>query len=219
MKKDFLKIIESSDRDFIPIDIDYKMAGMAKKDIDDQDYYDFIMESDNGGFFFGQSLHIYGFCEFPHYHNINFVNSTMTKEFGPMVDKLFSFGQDVFGNQYCFELESKRVIFFNIESGERKHLAPNFATWVEVLLGDCEYLTGYPISETWKSGHLLPYSHRLAPKLPFIVGGDYSVDNLYACESPIYLQIGAAIARQVYNLPDGSNVKISITKDRGYLSE
>lgn len=46
--------------------------------------------------------------------------------------------------------------------------------------------------------------------MPFILGGDYHVENLYAAIFPLYIQSSANIARQVYDLPDGTNYKLLI---------
>lgn len=208
----FSKILETKSIDFNSSEVDYETAAGLKKLITDSDYYDFIIKSVNGGFFFNRSLHIFGFCNFPDFHSVRSINKLLSSEYNLISQNLLSFAQDIFGNQFSFDLTSCEVNFFNIETGERKIIASNFAGWVEAILQDTEYLTGIRISEAWQSNNKLEFNQRLCPKIPFILGGKYSLDNLYATDFPNFFKTNAAIAIQVFNLPDGTEFKIEIFK-------
>lgn len=208
----FSKILETKSVVFKAPEVDYEIAAELKNLIADNEYYEFIINSGNGGFFFDQSLHIFGFCNFPDFHSVRSMNNLFKGEYGFIGQNILTFGQDVFGNQFAFDLSSFEVIFFNIETGERTVIASNFLGWVEAILHDNEYLTGIRISEAWKINSKLEFNQRLCPKIPFILGGEYSLDNLYATSFPDFIKSNAAIAIQVFNLPNGTEFKIEIVK-------
>jgi hypothetical protein len=47
---------------------------------------------------------------------------------------------------------------------------------------------------------------RLLPKLPFVLGGEYNLDNLYLANSVEGMRFRGSIARQIQNIPDGNKV-------------
>lgn len=51
---------------------------------------------------------------------------------------------------------------------------------------------------------------RLAPAIPFILGGEFSVDNLRAQQSVTAMRYRGSIAVQIRDLPDGGTVKLGI---------
>ena len=55
-------------------DIDNNLTDKYRKIIKDKDYFDFISESANGGFFLNCSLQFYSFVTTKNYQNIDFVN-------------------------------------------------------------------------------------------------------------------------------------------------
>lgn len=53
--------------------------------------------------------------------------------------------------------------------------------------------------------------HRLAPKLPFVVGGEYSIANLTLTRDSDLICFGAQVANQIARLADGAEIQISIS--------
>ncbi|PWV56389.1 SMI1/KNR4 family protein [Chitinophaga sp. S165] len=185
-------------------------VAICKLSVKDQDYFDFISFIENGGFFFGQSLQIYDHSNSHGFNNIIVVNSMFKKEFNFLFKDVFSFGQDIFGNQFVFDEHNGEVSLFNIESGQIDRLAKNFAEWMDVFVADVEYLTGRIYEQEWKADHEFPFDSRLQPKLPFVMGGDYSVSNFYINSYPSYISYNADMAKQIYNLKDGEKIKLNI---------
>lgn len=204
MIKNFSKVIDAKNQENRNFEFDYGMLSKFKQLIKDDSYFEFIIESDNGGFFFDQSLHIYGFTQDPDFHNIEVINMKINQEYGDIAKDLMFFGQDVFGNQFSFDLKNKQVIFFNIETGEREILASSFLDWIPVLLNQINYLTGNTLASEWSVHQRLELDQRLSPKIPFVTGGQYSLSNLYASNFPDYIKSNANIARQVVYLPEGT---------------
>ena len=47
-------------------------------------------------------------------------------------------------------------------------------------------------------------------KKPFVIGGEYVIENFYALTFPRYLEYNGDIAKQIAHLADGQKVKIVI---------
>lgn len=176
--------------------------------VNDKKYISFLNEV-NGGFFYESSLQLYGACLEPDFHNILYVNQILIKEYETLVEGLFFFGQDIFGNQFAFS--SKGVVLFNIETAEKEIIANDFEHWVTVLIEDIDFYTGVDFVSNLKEGNAKYYfNKRLCAKIPFIMGGDYVSENLYSQIFPKYLFSNANIAKQVYHLKDGTNINLII---------
>lgn len=115
------------------------------------------------------------------------------------------FAEDIFGGQ--FALRKSGVCAFNPETGEIEHLADSLESWAELILGDYEYLTGYPLGHEWQLGNgpLAP-GYRLVPIKPFVLGGQFDVLNLMPMESRHSMLLRAKLANRIRELPDGATV-------------
>lgn len=204
---DLKKLLDNNNDSLNKYDIDFLKLEKVKNIVSDKLYFDLIVENTNGGYFFDNSLHLYGYCNTPSYHNTEDINRILQKEYGEIIGNMFCFGQDVFGNQFGFE--SHKVYSFNIETGEKELLAKNFESWLILLYSDLDYLTGRDFVTLENKLKLV--NSRLCPKTPFIIGGEYNNDNFYVQHFPEYIKVNANIARQVYNLEEGTKVSIKIT--------
>lgn len=190
---------------------DTNMLKKFETKIDDAGYFDFLVKSKYVSFFFDYSIQIYGYNHGRSYNNIDEINILLDKEYGQIFNDLVSFGQDVFGNQFCFETLTKRIVLFNVETGEREQIAQNFIVWIKVLSAEIDYYSGKVLLRKWQSlGNELLSNQRLCPKIPFVAGGVYSEDNLYAGTYPAYLKAYANIARQVFGMKDGIKIQLKI---------
>ncbi len=199
--------------DFDPGEEDYAMLSDVKMKIDNSAYFDFIIDSQNGGFFYQQGIHVYGYSKSYDFHNVNYINACLADEYGKIFKDLLAFAQDLFGNQFCFDLENSNIIYFESETGERQVIASTFPQWLTIVENDKDYYAGIELLKQWTKTHAFPYNYRLCPKIPFIMGGEYVEDNLYSVEFPVFIRSYANIAKQVYGLPDGTPVKLVINKN------
>lgn len=178
----------------------------------DELYLDFMKEN-NGGYFYHNSLLLFGSTSEENQFNIIHINNLFKKYYKNIVDDLFFFGQDIFGNGFAFENEN--IILFNIESGQKEILANSFDGWLDVLYEDLDYYTGeslvYELNHSEREE--LTKEKRLCPKYPFILGGEYNIDNLVLKGYIENISYNADIAKQVYNLPEGSKIKIVINNE------
>lgn len=204
------ELLEERNQAFIHDGMNYATIKKYEKIISDIAYFDFIRKSKNGGFFYGKSLHLYGYSDNPDFHNAELINQILTEQFKDIVSGLFSFGQDIFGHQFAFDASRNKIVFFNIETGGKEIIANDFSDWIDLLLDETGYFTGKGLAEGWEEKNTLRFDQRLCPKIPFVLGGDYVLSNLYASNYPDFLISNANIANQTYGLPDGAKFKITI---------
>ncbi len=57
---------------------------------------------------------------------------------------------------------------------------------------------------------ILPVGKRLVPKIPFIMGGEYYIQNLYAEDTIESMKRTGNIANKINNFPDGTSIKSNI---------
>ena len=119
------------------------------------------------------------------------------------------FAEDIFGNQFCY-FENK-IYQFDAETGDKKYLAKNIEDWSNKILSEFNFLTGYSLAHDWqlKNG-TIPYKMRLIPTKLFILGGEYSIDNLRLVDSLEGLKIRGPIAQSILNLENKTKVKINL---------
>ncbi|HEX7844217.1 MAG TPA: hypothetical protein VF476_00370 [Chitinophagaceae bacterium] len=172
--------------------------------ITDPDYFGFVIEMDNRGFFSSNSLQFYLYCESRDFRNIKTVNEVLAIEFEDLMKKFVSIGQDIFGNQFIVSIETGAFSFFNIESGEKVEMGKSFREFMEILVRGIDYYSGVSFLIEW--GKQLELNERLYPIKPFVIGGQYQKDNFCKLEFPTYLSLYGDIARQISNLPNDTRV-------------
>lgn len=122
---------------------------------------------------------------------------------------LVFFAEDAFGSQ--FGIQGHCVVSFDPETGELASLAADLDDWAATVLKEYEVLTGYPLGHAWQEEHgALPEGQRLVPKVPFVLGGEFSVDNLHALDAVQGMKLRGSIASQIRDLPDGTEVVFSV---------
>lgn len=133
--------------------------------------------------------------------------------FGAWAEGLWFFAEDLFGVQFALLRGSAEVWTFDPETGERSLFASDVEDWCSRLLSDPESTTGYLLAKAWQDVHgPLPQGRRLVPSIPFVLGGAYSVSNLWASDAVEGMRSRAAVARQIADLPDGARVRITVTE-------
>jgi len=128
-----------------------------------------------------------------------------------MADGYLFFAEDVFGGQ--FAIKDGTVFSFDPETGEVDVMAQTMESWAAVLLDDYEVNTGYPLAHEWQVHNgALPDGIRLIPKRPFVLGGDFLVENLYPLGSVQGMRLRAELAHQLRDLPDGATVNFTVVE-------
>lgn len=127
-----------------------------------------------------------------------------------LADDLFCFGQDLFGTQFAV-LGNRQVIAFDAETGERTVLGASLGDWAGWLLADPDVNGTYGIATAWQDENgALDHDRRLVPWRFFVLGGEYELSNLVAKPAVECMRIRGPVARQVHDLPDGAEIRLSV---------
>lgn len=130
-------------------------------------------------------------------------------EYQGMADGCLFFAEDVFGGQFC--IKGDKVFTFDPETGGFEYLADDIEGWAAAIIGEYDVLTGYPLARQWQDRNgPLPANKRLLPKLPFVAGGEFELDNLYLADAVEGMEFRAGIANKIRNLPDGSQIRFDL---------
>lgn len=166
-----------------------------------------IFEVRNGFYAFVSSLRVFG-SGGGHESDIVRHNSDegWRSEFGTLTEGCFFFGEDVFGGKFC--VKNGGFYHFNPHTGEFCFMAHDLNSWASEVLSNYELWTGYPLAYEWQEKHgPLKVGNRLFPKTPFLLGGDYEIDNLWSGDGLDGLGFCAFIAGATIELPDGTEVR------------
>lgn len=126
-----------------------------------------------------------------------------------LADACVFFAEDVFGGQFC--ARANGIHSFEPETGALALIANDLDGWACQILDDYDALTGYSVAHSWqKRCGAIAANTRLLPKVPFVTGGAYDVENLYAHDSTKGMLSRANLAVQIRDLPDGAAIKWKI---------
>ncbi len=172
-----------------------------------------LLHTRNGFYAFESALHVFPGAVHENEITLSRWNSfeLWRFEYGDLAEGALFFAEDAFGDQFC--IYGENVCSFAAETGELKPFAESLESWAEHILKDYQVLTGYPLLHLWqeKNGSL-PIGSRLMPKLPFVLGGEYSLDNLYALSAVSGMRSRGNLARQIKDVPDGSRVQFRLVE-------
>jgi hypothetical protein len=129
-------------------------------------------------------------------------------DYGELVAGHLFFAEDLFGGQ--FSIAGERVVSFDSETGEVAVVAESIDEWLARLCGeDGDVLTGRILADKWREAHgPLRQGQRLVPFQPFVLGGDFSIDNLKAMDSVDAMRARGPIAQQLKEIPDGTELEL-----------
>jgi hypothetical protein len=129
--------------------------------------------------------------------------------FGGMADGFLFFAEGVLGGQ--FAIRADEVFSFDPETGQHELLASSIEGWADRLLVDYALLSGFPLARRWQRAHgpLAP-GMRLVPRIPFVLGGEFDVSNVYALDAAEGMRVRGELAVQIRDLADGAKVQYRI---------
>jgi hypothetical protein len=121
------------------------------------------------------------------------------------------FAEDIFGVQFC--IKDDAVNSFDPETGELVVVARNLEDWSRWIFEDAKTRTGWPLAHLWQQREgTFKLGTRLLPKVPFVLGGQFAIENLYALNDAEGMRFRASIANQLHDCPDGSKVALNIKR-------
>ncbi len=169
-----------------------------------------LLERSNGFYAFESALHVYpsrsavaGRVTLSEWN----APATWRESYRDLVDaSAYFFAEDIFGNQ--FALIEGNFVGFEPETGEIEVLASSAQDWAAAIVADWRQLTGFVTAHDWQVANGgVAEGQRLLPRQPFVLGGEFSVDNLQSVSAAIGMQVRAELALQIRDLPDGSKIK------------
>jgi hypothetical protein len=154
----------------------------------------------NGFFAFESALHVFPATPGPTATDLLEWNSeTLWKsKFGALANGALFFAEDAFGAQFC--ISEGAVYRFNPETGEREAIAASIDEWAALILRDSRNQTGWPVAHEWQQRFgPMPTNTRLVPKVPFVLGGEFTISNLDARDRVEAMRFYASVATQIQN--------------------
>ncbi len=173
-----------------------------------------MLERKNGFYAFESALHVFPLTsELVNGSSLVEWNSDSLwrNDYGDLALGLLFFAEDIFQDQFC--LSSSGVLRFNAATGGTKLMADSLENWAQIILRDHDHETGWKFASRWQAenGPLAP-GKRLMPKIPFFLGGAYSMENFWAGDALEGMRLKADLATQTRSLPDGAQVRIVLAK-------
>jgi len=173
-----------------------------------------MLERKNGFYTFESALHVFPLTSEP-------VNGATLAEwnsdtlwrndYGDLTAGLLFFAEDIFQDQFC--LSSSGVLRFKAQTGGSELMADSLEKWAEIVLRDYDHETGWTVVNRWQAKNgALPPGKRLMPKIPFLFGGSYTMEDLWAGDALEGMRLKADFATQTRNLPDGTQVRIVLAE-------
>lgn len=115
------------------------------------------------------------------------------------------FAEDAFGCQ--FGIRDDSIVGFDPETGEISRICNTLPQWAECIMANTNEMLGVTLAHDWQiTRERLKPGRRLCPKVPFVLGGGYSVDNLAQVVETDGMLFRGFISRKIANLPDGATV-------------
>lgn len=126
----------------------------------------------------------------------------------PYIDEpMLFFAMDLFAGQ--FGISERGVSRLEVETGDLVFHARSLEEWAEKMLRDYDFETGWSIARDWQAKNgALAISERLLPLTPFVLGGDYTVDNLVSVQLDQAMELLGGLSEQVRGVPDGATLTV-----------
>jgi hypothetical protein len=177
--------------------------------ISDQ-YALFLKEYSNGGYFFENALHLLGSNDGDVDFDIFVFNRFVKDIYKSKVTGSFFFAEDLFGHLFAFR--DSKVFLMSIDAAEYKFVADSFEDWVNIVMDDPDYYLGYTFVQNadFQTIKKLGEGYRMGATMPFVLGGEYNIENLHLKNYKENLAFNASIAHQISDVPDGTPIQFKI---------
>lgn len=130
-------------------------------------------------------------------------------EYDGRADPYLFFAENILGYQFALSIDG--IVSFDPETASVTKVAASLEEWAQVILDDHRWQTAWPLAHDWQAEHgILPEGMHLIPVIPFILGGDFGVENLMAMDAIEAMRLRADFWRQTRDLPEGTQIKIQL---------
>jgi hypothetical protein len=172
-----------------------------------------VLERRNGFYSFESALHVFPSRSHGGHIGLDDWNSSglWRGAYGDLDPGVLFFAEDVFGNQ--FGLVEGGVCRFDAETAEVERFADTPEDWTRRIVDDFNVSTGFPIAHRWQElNGPLASGLRLLPKVPFVLRGEYAVENLYAGRAVEGMRVRGHLATQLVDLPEGAQIEYKLVE-------
>jgi hypothetical protein len=169
-----------------------------------------LLSVKNGFYAFESALHVFPATN-DSVPNLSLWNSPdlWKSEYSSSIKDYLFFAEDIFGVQFCIFMNE--ICTFDPETEEIEAIAPSFDEWSKCILEKYNYWTGFDLAHQWQlENGIIPIGKRLLPKIPFVLGGKFAIDNLYLLDSVTGMIIRGDLARQIKYCPEGTKIKLKV---------
>jgi hypothetical protein len=116
------------------------------------------------------------------------------------------FAMDVFG--FPFGVLDNNIVWMNPETGELHRITKSVRRFLEMVNTEPEHMIGFQAHVDWfDRGQTYEIGQRLAPKVPFVLGGGKSIADFYATDIIERADFNAFIYAKTKNMPDRTRIK------------
>ena len=189
----------------------------------DEDFNSFL-HSCNGGYTRDGFIHLFGTSGPPSHDLLQWNQSQLWKKYYGLGDSFLIFAEDVFGNQYGFDLTKSRSkeLDFNATEGPEGNLkyfmvdnatliacADSFDSFIEWSIFSSESDELRDLLRAFNQSYgPVSQLHHLSARKPLVLGGDgSSIHNLEVTESVSNLRFLGHLVMQVKQLTPGTMIK------------
>src|SRR5664279_120715 len=170
-----------------------------------------LLETKNGFFVFDRALLIRSFDRYStplgivQWNDINVWKNV----YNVRTENIIFFAEDVFGGQ--FGIDGDSICYFDPENADLTPVAENLESWGRWILDDHRVRTGWPLLRQWQELYgIIQEGQRLLPKIPFVLGGKFELENLFKLNDIEGMRWRADIANQLLDCPPGAKVVIKL---------
>ena len=170
-----------------------------------------VLTRKNGFFCFESALRFFPSATVEPSWGISEWNSSnlWKSDYRGIADNIYCFAEEIFGRQ--FVVYDEKIAVFESETGNLEIMASSLEEWASKLLLDYNQMTGHALAQKWQSVHgPLHPRHRLMAKRPFVLGGEYLIENLVSLDSTRVMKSLGNLAFQLRDLPDGAKIEFNI---------
>lgn len=181
------------------------MAGSIGKELEE------LLSKKNGFFAFESALRFFPTESSNQSIGLNAWNSESLWRslYSDLAEECLFFAEDIFGGQFC--IKNNSIFSFDPETGALEEMGSSIEQWSQELLNEYNLWTGFSLAHEWQAKHgKLSHELRLMPKIPFVCGGEFCLDNLTAINAISGMKTRANLALQILNMPDGAQIEFNI---------
>lgn len=171
------------------------------------DLFSSLLAKRNGFYSFFSALYVYPSDSAVSEGSLEWWNSDAgwKEGYDDELNDFTAFACDIFGGQFL--LRGSSVFYFDPETSANEFMSNGIEDWARAVLEDSEYVTGYPLAKEWQERNgPLSQGCRLVPKTPFVLGGDFSVENLREMKMSESMKVRSRLANKIKNIPDGEKI-------------